>query len=128
MPGLLPPHFIELVFDAALKSFWTRRALQAFLRRNHVSEQFLATWSPEELEQRLNDLGKQMGSQEAGYEFQTWFFDLMDYFEVISRRPYVAEKRQIDGSVTIEGTTYLVELKFTREQAAATDIDIFLKK
>jgi len=28
----------------------------------------------------------------------------------------------------VDGTTYLVELKFTAEQAAATDIDIFFKK
>ncbi len=31
--------------------------------------------------------------------------------------------RQIDGSLTLEGTTYLVELKFTKSQSASTDID-----
>ncbi len=31
--------------------------------------------------------------------------------------------RQIDGSLTLDGTTYLVELKFEAHQAAATDID-----
>ena len=52
----------------------------------------------------------------------------MDYFEIDSRRPYVTDGRQIDGSVTVDGTTYLVELKFTSEQAGATDIDTFHKK
>jgi hypothetical protein len=52
----------------------------------------------------------------------------MDLSEIISRRPYVSNGRQIDGSVTVEGTTYLVELKFTANQAGAPDIDTFFKK
>jgi len=227
MSDALPPHFIDLVFDAALKSFWTRRALHSFLRRCHVSQQFLATWSHEEskrdllyrlfpllesnangrsviktmakhladqsafpdlekwedsaekkqaatiavaalrkylrkqqqdaedirdqeetrkraqailqetikqrqdlakLDARLNELAKSIGSSDAGYAFQDWFFDLMDFYEVISRRPYVSDGRQIDGSVTLDGTTYLVELKFTAEQVSAPAIDTFLKK
>jgi hypothetical protein len=44
------------------------------------------------------------------------------------RRPYVTGGRQIDGSVTVEGTTYLTELKFTKEQAGAPDVDTFLAK
>lgn len=227
MADKLQPYFIDLVLDAALKSFWTRRALQQFLRRCHVSEQFLATWSSEEtkrdflyrlfpllektdkgnsviklmatslseqetfpdlerwedaaekqtaaslavealraylqkqqeevvssreqaearkrvealrlenirrqndlskLSDRLNELSKSIGSPKAGYAFQDWFYDLMDFYEIVSRRPYVIEGRQIDGSVTVEGTTYLVELKFTAEQAGAPDIDTFFKK
>lgn len=58
----------------------------------------------ENLHMRLDALAGHIGSQGAGYGFQ----DLMDYFEVDSRRPYVIDGRQIDGSVTIEGTTYLV--------------------
>ena len=77
---------------------------------------------------RLSDLATKIGSQEAGYEFQTWFDDLMDFFEVVNRRPYTAPGRQIDGSITVSGTTYLVELKFTRDQVGATDIDSVVKK
>jgi hypothetical protein len=227
MTDKLPPYFIDLVLDATLKSFWTRRALQQFLRRCHVSDQFLATWSSEEtkrdflyrlfpllekadkgtsiiklmatslseqqtfpdlerwedaadkkkaaalaidalrahlqkqqeevvslreqsearkrvqairlenirrqndlskLSERLNDLSRNIGSSGAGYAFQDWFYDLMDFYEILSRRPYVTEGRQIDGSVTVEGTTYLVELKFTAQQAGAPDIDTFFKK
>jgi hypothetical protein len=40
----------------------------------------------------------------------------------------VSAGRQIDGSVTVDGTTYLVELKFTANQADAPDIDVFFKK
>ena len=53
---------------------------------------------------------------------------MLDFFEVQSRRPYVIEGRQIDGSVTMQGTTYLNELKFTTDQARAPDVDVFYHK
>lgn len=223
----LSSHFLDLVQDAMLKSFWRRRALLAFLRRHRISENFLAAWDKSEskrdflarlfpklessqkgsvvirkmadslaeqvkfpdlegwedsaekikaateavcslkayldkekqtseelkereevkrtarerrereitksqsldkLSSRLTELSKRLGTQTAGYEFQDWFYDLIQYFEVVARRPYTASGRQIDGSVTIEGTTYLTELKFTAEQAAVTDVDSLLAK
>ena len=227
MPEQLPSHFIDLVQDALLKSFWRKNALLNFLRRHKIAESFLATWQETEtkrmfvgrlfpkleldskgaqvinkmavslseqvkfpdlegwedaqqkiqsakeatlaLRQYLNaqkqnaddakardehrkaahqrmqetikkrqtletlsaklvELSKQIGTAEAGYEFQEWFFDLVAFFEIIHRRPYKVGGRQIDGSVTVEGTTYLTELKFTREQATVTDVDTFLAK
>jgi hypothetical protein len=80
------------------------------------------------LSDRLNSLANKLGTQQAGYEFQGWFYDLMDFFEVVNRRPYVANGRQIDGSITVSGTTYLVELKFTQQPAAAPDVDTLTKK
>lgn len=75
------------------------------------------------LQQRLDGLHTAVGTQQGGYEFQDWFYDLLDYSEIQNRRPYVTDGRQIDGSLTLDGTTYLVELKFTASQASATDID-----
>ena len=40
----------------------------------------------------------------------------------------MASGRQIDGSITVGGTTYLVELKFTATQADAPDVDSLLAK
>ena len=227
MPEQLPSHFIDLVQDALLKSFWRKNALLTFLRRHKIAEGFLATWhetetkrvfvgrlfpklekdskgaqvikqmaaslseqmkfpdlegwedsqvkiqsakdsvvalrhylntlkqkaedvktrdearkaahermqetikkrqSLETLSERLKELSKGIGTADAGYGFQEWFFDLVEFFEVTNRRPYVSGGRQIDGSVTLEGTTYLAELKFTRAQASATDVDTFLAK
>jgi len=227
MPEQLPSHFIDLVQDALLKSFWRKNALLNFLRRHKITESFLATWqetetkrlflgrlfpklesdnkgaqvikqmavslsdqvkfpdlegwedakikiqsakeaivalchylntqkqnadddktreetrkaahqrmqetikkgkSLETLSEKLKKLSKQIGTAGAGYEFQDWFFDLVDFFEMTHRRPYTSGGRQIDGSVTVEGTTYLTELKFTREQAVAPDVDTFLAK
>lgn len=227
MPEQLPSHFIDLVQDALLKSFWRKNALLNFLRRHMIAESFLATWQETETKRvfvgrlfpklesdnkgaqvikqmavslseqvkfpdlegwedaqtkiqsakeaivalchylntqkqkaddtkareetrkaahqrtqetikksqtletisgKLKELSKQIGTAEAGYRFQDWFFDLVDFFEMTQRRPYVSAGRQIDGSVTIEGTTYLIELKFTKEQSGAPDVDTFLAK
>lgn len=76
----------------------------------------------------FNELSKRLGDQKAGYDFQDWFFRLLDFSEVSNRKPYAHDGRQIDGSLTIAGTTYLIELKFTSSQADATDIDTFYKK
>ncbi len=84
--------------------------------------------SIESLAKELEDLVPSQGTQDGGYKFQDWFFKVVDFFEVECRRPYVTGGRQIDGTVTIEGTTYLVELKFTASQSDATDIDSLLAK
>ncbi len=80
------------------------------------------------LNERLTELSKMIGTQQAGYDFQKWFYDLLDYSEMTNRRPYFHGGRQIDGSLTLLDTTYLVELKFTKEPAVPTDIDSILKK
>jgi hypothetical protein len=81
-----------------------------------------------QLMQRLNDLAPQMGTSPGGYAFQDWFYDFAAFAEVEHRRPYNINGRQIDGSITLDGTTYLVELKFTADQAGGPDIDIFRGK
>jgi hypothetical protein len=101
----------------------TRKRVQKVREENIRQQNDLS-----KLSQRLNELSKELGSAKAGYAFQDWFYDLMAFYEIVCRRPYVTDGRQIDGSVTIEGTTYLVELKFTVDQAGATDIDTFFKK
>lgn len=227
MKSRITPHFLDLVYDAALKSFWRKKALRRFLRSCGVSEAFLATWASDEskrelldrlfdklqksdkgkacllrmsknlteqrsfpdlmnwedtpqklkdahdavsrlrlycdkqekeiesaaqarrareelhkrqqehkrsqqnlesLSSRLAELAVQKGTQGGGYEFEKWFYDLLDFCELQNRRPYVHDGRQIDGSVTLAGTTYLIELKFTGGQADARDVDVFRRK
>jgi len=222
MAAKITPRFIDLTYEALLKSFWRKEALRKFLRSSHIAESHLSTWAEGEskrefldrtfpklqasdkgkalifqmardlseqtsfpdlrnwedsaqkitdankavmeikaylrsqdeevrserereqakavakeerqkiqrsmtdkskLQIRLDSLHSKVGTQKGGYDFQDWFYDLLDYCEIQNRRPYVSNGRQIDGSITIEGTTYLVELKFTSSQAAATDID-----
>ncbi len=227
MKTRLTPYYIELVYDACLKSFWRKRALAKFLRQCNVSSSFINSWGPGEtkrdfldrlfaelmktdqgkrglvkiaiclmeqksfpdlqnwedsaqkikdahdatsrlrlyhekqeeqlqsdeekqktkaefelrqaevtrshrklldLADRLNNIGKRLGEQQAGYDFQSWFYDLLDFSEIENRRPYVHAGRQIDGSLTLTGTTYLVELKFTASPADPVIIGDFFKK
>lgn len=227
MAEKLPSHFVELVQEALLKSYWRRKSFRNVLRRNGVSESFLAGWAEDEskrqlldrmipaleqaekghivikqlavhladqgsfpdlvgwsdeaekmaaaraavaalkayiererskveveaartaireeaarqraekiasqqdlanLQAQLTELHAQAGTQAGGYAFEKWFYDFVKFFDVDHRRPYKADERQIDGSVTLEGTTYLVELKFTSNQTGVEDVDSFLAK
>ena len=222
MAARITARFIELTYEAALKSYWRKASLRKFLRSSRISESHLATWAGEEskrdfldrtftslqkndlgktvvfdmakalselssfpdlrdwedsaakieaatkavaelkaylhsqneeirserereeakekfrserikiqksltdkakLQQRLDALHTSVGTQQGGYAFQDWFYDLLDFCEIQNRRPYVTGGRQIDGSLTLDGTTYLVELKFTAVQSGSTDID-----
>jgi hypothetical protein len=80
------------------------------------------------LSDRLTELAADIGTAEAGRSFEAWFYELMQFSEIAARRPYVVDGRQIDGSVTIGDTTYLVECKFTTSQSSAPDIDVFRAK
>ena len=102
------------------------KAKQEFAKRQQEVTRSQQTL--QELNDRLTELSSKLGSQEAGYKFQDWFYDLLSFSEIPNRKPYVHNGRQIDGSLTISGTTYLVELKFTAEQASAPNIDTFYKK
>lgn len=103
-----------------------RKAREEFEKRQQ--ESIRSRQSLDKLSARLTVLAGQMGSQEAGYAFQDWFYDLMDFCELQSRKPYVHNGRQIDGSVTLGDTTYLVELKFTGGPADAREVDVFRRK
>ena len=222
MPTRITPRFIELTYEAALKSYWRKNALRKFLRASHVAEAFISSWNDDEskrefldrlfqklqsidkgkvvisqmakslsdqttfpdlrnwedsehkiqdahkaiqelkkylkqhdteiknekerteaqeksrkereriqrsltdrakLQQDLDTMFSMVGTQQGGYQFEKWFYELLDFCEITNRKPYKIDGRQIDGSLTIDGTTYLVELKFTKEQSTATDID-----
>ena len=63
----LPPHYVQLVWEAAHKSFWRRQALYDFLRRCGISEQTLATWTQEETKRDfLNRLFPRLESVDGG--------------------------------------------------------------
>ncbi len=104
-----------------------KEAAQKRLREKQT-EAAQSRQSLERLNGSLEELCRQIGTQQAGYAFQDWFFELLEFCEVVNRRPYVQDGRQIDGSLTITGTTYLTELKFTKGQADAPDVDVFLAK
>ncbi len=102
------------------------KAREEFRKRQEAVT--LSQQNLQKLNDQLNELGKRIGEQKAGYDFQNWFYSLLDFSEITNRKPYSHGGRQIDGSLTLSGTTYLVELKFTAGQAGSTDIDSFYRK
>jgi len=83
----------------------------------------------ETLKSRLDELTPKIGTQTGGYEFEKWFYDLTVFNEIQAKRPYKdSNSRQIDGAITIDGTTFLIETKFENHQASVTDIDSFSAK
>jgi len=93
-----------------------------------MSARIAAQLSIEKLAGRLTEITPHLGTQEGGYQFERWFYDLAVYFELEARPGYVASGRQIDGALTIDGTTFLIETKFTTTPIGSPDIDTFMAK
>lgn len=93
-----------------------------------VAKRQAAQQSLEKLQTALNGLTIKIGTQDGGYEFERWIYDLAIYFELEARPGYKAAGRQIDGAITIEGTTFLIEAKLVNEPIGSPDIDIFMAK
>lgn len=74
------------------------------------------------LRKRLDALAPRLGEQRAGYEFQDWFGDLCLFFELDYKKPYRANGRETDGSVTVGDMTYLLSLKFESTPLAPADV------
>ena len=131
MPKRLNPHFIELLQDALLKSFWYKKAFRNFLRRSHISDSALSSliqtdtkreWL-DQLFPRLEgtargqalllEMGRQLAKQEA-------FPDLQSHedseHKISQARDAVTALRQY---LKIEDATKASELqqKSKREQA-----------
>ena len=105
--------------EAALR----RKAAQEELAKRQSAQQSLV-----KLQQQLTELMPRLGTQDGGYLFEQWVYDLAIYFELDARPGYKADGRQIDGALTIEGTTFLLETKFTKEPIGSPDIDTFMAK
>ncbi|HLP48025.1 MAG TPA: restriction endonuclease [Candidatus Kapabacteria bacterium] len=102
-----------------------RRQKEAYEKnqKNNFSQESL-----EKLKEKLDHFITKQGTQDAGYDFEKWFYELAIYFDIDARSPYRADGRQIDGALTLEGTTFLMEAKFTKEKSGPTDIDSFMAK
>jgi len=108
--------------DKEIKNEKERKHAQETARKEREKIQRSLT-DKAKLQQELDAMYLKVGTQDGGYEFEGWFYKLLDFCEITNRKPYKSDGRQIDGSVTLDGTTYLVELKFTKKQSGATDID-----
>ena len=55
MTSDVTPRLIELTYEAALKSFWRKKALSLFLRTSRISQRYLATWGEDETKREFLD-------------------------------------------------------------------------
>jgi hypothetical protein len=55
MKTRLTPYYINLVYEACLKSFWRKKALSKFLRQCGVAESFINSWGPDESKREFLD-------------------------------------------------------------------------
>lgn len=108
--------------DKEIKTEKERKEAQEKARKERQKIQRSLT-DKSKLQTNLDVMHSKVGTQEGGYEFESWFYELLDFCEITNRKPYKSDGRQIDGSLTHDGTTYLVELKFTKDQSGVTDID-----
>ena len=90
MAANITPRFVELTYEAALKSFWRKEALRKFLRGSHVTDAHIATWAGEESKRdfldrtfqklQANDRGKAVIFEMArALSEQTTFPDLRNW-------------------------------------------------
>jgi|SRR5262245_16232984 len=113
MKTRLTPYYVNLVYDACLKSFWRKRALSKFLRQCGVADTFINGWDPQEskrefLDRLFAELPKSDRGRSALLRMATFLMDQ-------------------DSFPDLQGWEDS-ELKFTAEQASAPDIDSFYKK
>lgn len=102
-------------------------------RKRHEAERAreLQQWEAQlrGFESEFKDLMKRTGEQRAGYEFEQWIYRFSKFndIEVVgSHKDH--NGRQIDGAITIDGTTILVEAKCTAKPIKTEDVDVFLSK
>lgn len=82
-----------------------------------------------EFEKRLIKISQEAGQQSAGYEFETWIYDFSVFNDIEVRLPYKDPSgRQIDGAMTIDGDTMLIEAKCTAQPINVDAIDSFRSK
>lgn len=78
---------------------------------------------------RLNTLFPKLGSADAGYEFENLICDLAMSEDLETTRPYRDQLgQQIDGSIEVNGTVYLLESRFRDAKAETGDISKLIGK
>ena len=79
--------------------------------------------------ERLNDIARRAGQSTAGFDFEQWIYDFALFNDLEARKSFKDKwGRQIDGALTIDGDTMLVEAKCTAQPISVGEIDSFRAK
>lgn len=90
-----------------------------------IEETKLKKQRRKELLDRFLEIQKDIGSQEAWYNFETLFYDLLNLEDFKYHPPYRNPHEQIDWYFNYEKFDYIVEIKATKEQAGNNEFAIF---
>lgn len=82
----------------------------------------------EPLRTRFDEIYLQLGTAPGGRAFETWFVEFANAFGLSARGRYNTSEREFDGSLSLDGSTYLLELKFTGDKTDASDVSNFRDK
>jgi len=55
MAAKITTRFVELTYEAALKSYWRKAALRKFLLSSNIAESHVGTWSSDETKRDFLD-------------------------------------------------------------------------
>jgi hypothetical protein len=67
-------------------------------------------------------------SQQRGFELEKVLYDLFDLFDLDPKASFKLMGEQIDGAFSLEGTDYLFEGKWQKDQVDGGDLDKFSSK
>lgn len=76
------------------------------------------------LKQKLIELSA-LEPQPRGYAFEAWLTEAFNMFGLQAREPFRLRGEQIDGSLQLQGETYLIEAKWHSAQTPAADLHAF---
>ena len=63
--------------------------------------------------------------QKRGYELEKIIYKLFDLYNLAPEKPYRIKGEQIDGYFELDGTGFIVEIKWTKDLTTRGEIDIF---
>lgn len=81
-----------------------------------------------ELNETFQELHRQSNKQRRGYAFEKLLAALFRWAELNYHGSFRTETDQIDGAVTLDSFTYLIEARWRDNMAVATDLAVFADK
>ena len=82
----------------------------------------------EELNRQFQGIATGTNPQQRGFDLERLMFDLFELFDLDPKASFRNIGEQIDGAFTLEGTDYLFEAKWQRDQVAVQELDAFSAK
>lgn len=81
-----------------------------------------------DLNQRYMQLATSEDYHSRGYELEALMYDVFELFDLDPKASFKNVGEQIDGAFSLEGTDYLFEAKWQKDQVAVQELDAFASK